>query len=434
MLFDSTQRNSVREIIKEELWKLAERCEDELKDTWTYINRLEEYNQLKVLDAFKKEKIGDYHFTPSTGYGYGDLGRDGLERVFARVMGTDAALVRSQIVSGTHAIALGLFGSLRPGDIMLSLTGRPYDTLEEVIGIRGAKYSGSLKDYGIGYREIELTNEGRIDLKKLSVDMLKDVKLVYIQRSRGYSWRRALTIEEIEEVITTIKKINSEIICFIDNCYGEFVEQLEPGDVGADLIAGSLIKNPGGGIAPGGGYLAGREDLVIKAANRLTAPGLGKAVGSNPAGYRLYYQGLFLAPHIVAQALKGSIFTAKICSELGFNVSPLFDETRGDIIQTIKFHSSEQLIKFCQSIQTMSPVDSFVIPQPSAMPGYEDQVIMAAGTFIQGSTLEFSADAPIRAPYIAYLQGGLTYNHVKLGVLFALQQLGLNINKKQNIE
>jgi cystathionine beta-lyase family protein involved in aluminum resistance len=418
----TSNNNDLKKIIRKELWELAETCEDKLKEVWDNISCTEEHNQLKVLEAFRKEKIGDYHFAASTGYGYGDIGRDGLEGLFARVMGVESALVRPQIVSGTHAIALGLFGCLRPGDCMLSVAGKPYDTLEEVIGIQRA-IPGSLKDYGIDYKEIQLTNEGLVDFDKITEETLKNIKLVLIQRSRGYSWRPALTIKDIEKIISKIKKINSTVICFVDNCYGEFVEQLEPGQVGADLMAGSLIKNPGGGIAPTGGYLAGKEDLINLAANRLTAPGIGKAVGSNPLGYRLYYQGLFNAPHVVAEALKGATFSSQICSKLGFETSPNPEEYRGDLIQAIKFSTSDQLIKFCQGVQSMSPVDSFVTPQSSGMPGYEDQVIMAAGTFIQGATIEFSADAPVKPPYIAYLQGGLTYNHVKIGVLFALQQM-----------
>lgn len=423
MLKTTRENNSFfRKIIKNELWELSELCENKLKEVWKRIKIVEEYNQFKILMAFKQEKISDYHFMSSTGYGYGDLGRDGLEGIFAEIMGTESALVRSQIVSGTHAIALGLFGCLRPGDCMLSVTGRPYDTLEQVIGI-GNKVSGSLKDYGINYKEIELTNEGLVDFEQINEENLRNIKLVFIQRSRGYSWRPALTIRQIEQIIKKIKAINQQIICFVDNCYGEFVEKYEPGEIAADLIAGSLIKNPGGGITPTGGYLVGKENLINLAANRLTAPGIGKAVGSNPDGYRLYYQGLFLAPHLVAQALMGATFVSQICSEFGFETSPNPNESRSDLIQAIKFSSAKQLIKFCQGIQAMSPIDSYVTPEPADMPGYENQVIMAAGTFIQGATSEFSADAPIRSPYIAYLQGGLTYHHVKLGVLFALQQL-----------
>jgi len=386
---------------------------------------IREYNQLKVLSAFQKERISDMHFTNSTGYGYGDIGRDSLDKVYADIFNCESALVRPHFVNGTHAIGAALFGNLRPGDTMLSICGSPYDTLHNIIGISKTKNIGSLIEYGVKYKQIDLNSNNKIDLEKviheLKID--KTIKLIHIQRSTGYGWRNALLLSELEKVITEIKVIREDVICFVDNCYGEFLDTKEPTEVGADIVAGSLIKNIGGGIAPTGGYIAGKEEYVTQAAYRLTIPGIGGECGSTFGIMRLLFQGLFMAPHVSIEAVKGAIFCSRIMELAGFEVLPKFDDKRSDIIQAIKFNNKDRLISFCKGIQQGSPIDSFVQCEPWDMPGYEDQVIMAAGAFIQGASIELSADAPIREPYIAYLQGGLTFDHAKIGILIALSKI-----------
>jgi len=410
--------------VDENIINLYEKALIDVTKEFNYYDDIREFNQLKVLDALQKERISDSHFTNSSGYGYGDIGRDSLDKVYARVFNTESALVRPHFVNGTHAIGAALFGNLRPGDTLLSVCGTPYDTLHNIIGISGKENIGSLKEYGVNYKQIDL-KDGKVDCVSVE-DILrsdKSIKLVHIQRSTGYGWRKAMTILEIKEVITKIKNINSNAICFVDNCYGEFVETLEPTEVGADLIAGSLIKNIGGGIAPTGGYIAGKATYVEQAAFRLTIPGIGGECGSTFGVMRSFYQGLFLAPHVTMEAVKGAVFCSRIMELAGFEVLPKYTDKRSDIIQAIKFNDKEKLIKFCKGIQHGSPIDSFLECEPWDMPGYTDQVIMAAGAFIQGASIELSADAPIREPYIAYLQGGLTFDHVKIGVMIALSTI-----------
>ncbi len=398
------------------------KCEEDLKERFYSIDEIKEFNQYKVLNAMKISRLSDIHFGETTGYGYGDIGRDTLDKVYADVFGCEDALVRSNIVSGTHAISLCLYGVLRPGDEMLSITGKPYDTLDNIIGLYD-RVNGSLKDFDISYKQVDLNESGAFDYNEIKNSINDKTKLIFIQRSSGYNWRQSLSISEIGKAIKYIKSINPNLICMVDNCYGEFIEFKEPTEGGADIIAGSLIKNPGGGIAPTGGYVAGKKQFVEMAAERLIAPGIGKECGATFGLNRLLFQGLFIAPHIVSEALKGAVLCAKLFSELGYEVNPLFNSKRNDIIQAIKFNDSKSLISFCQGIQLGSPVDSFVIPEPWSMPGYNDEVIMAAGGFVQGSSIELSADAPIRPPYIAFLQGGLTYEHVKAGLMFAIQKL-----------
>ncbi|MPQ31874.1 methionine gamma-lyase family protein [Clostridium estertheticum] len=388
------------------------------------LDEVREYNQLKVLTALQDERISESHFTNSSGYGYGDIGRDSLDKVYARIFNCESALVRPHFVNGTHAIGAALFGNLRPNDTMLSVCGTPYDTLHNIIGITNKKDIGSLKDFGVKYKQLELNNSKvDIDLMKKTILADKSIKLVHIQRSTGYGWRKALLISEIEEIIKAAKSINPNVICFVDNCYGEFIETTEPTDVGADLVAGSLIKNIGGGIAPTGGYIAGKEEYVVQASYRLTIPGIGGECGSTFGVMRSLFQGLFLAPHVTMEALKGAIFCARIMELAGFDVLPKYTDKRSDIIQAIKFGDKEMLINFIKGIQAGSPIDSFAQCEPWDMPGYEDKVIMAAGAFIQGASIELSADAPIREPYIAYLQGGLTFDHAKIGILIALSKV-----------
>lgn len=403
--------------------KFLEDIEKNLLPQYQQIDCIALFNHKKVLNAFHNCQISEYHLKGSTGYGYGDTGRDKLEEVYAQVLGAEKALVRGQIVSGTHAIALCFFGILRPGDELLSITGSPYDTLEEAIGIRG-NASGSLKSLGITYNQVDLTNEGNIDLEAVSNAINDKTKMITIQRSRGYSWRPSLNIVAIKDAVEHIRSVRSDIIIFVDNCYGEFVELKEPTEVGVDLIAGSLIKNIGGGLAPTGGYVAGKTELVEMAANRLTAPGIGSAVGASLELNRLFFQGLFMAPHIVSEALKSAVLAAKLFQDLGYEVLPLPNEIRTDIIQSIKLGTPENLVAFCQGLQKGSPIDGHVTPLPSGMPGYEDAVIMAGGTFIQGSSIELSADGPLREPYIAFLQGGLSKEYTKLALISAAQQLG----------
>jgi len=396
----------------------------DVKGEFEKLDEVREFNQLKVLTALQDERISESHFTNSSGYGYGDIGRDSLDKVYARIFNCESALVRPHFVNGTHAIGAALFGNLRPNDTMLSVCGTPYDTLHNIIGITNKKDIGSLKDFGVKHKQLELNNS-KVDIELMKKTMIEDksIKLVHIQRSTGYGWRKALLICEIEEIIKAAKSINPNVICFVDNCYGEFIETTEPTDVGADLVAGSLIKNIGGGIAPTGGYIAGKEEYVVQASYRLTIPGIGGECGSTFGVMRSLFQGLFLAPHVTMEALKGAIFCARIMELAGFDVLPKYTDKRSDIIQAIKFGNKEMLINFIKGIQAGSPIDSFAQCEPWDMPGYEDKVIMAAGAFIQGSSIELSADAPIREPYIAYLQGGLTFDHAKIGILIALSKV-----------
>lgn len=395
--------------------------EAELAQRFKEIDETAEYNQLKVIRGMQDNRVSDIHFAATTGYGYNDLGRDTLEDVYASVFHGESALVRPQLISGTHALHVALSGNLRPGDELLSPVGKPYDTLEEVIGIRDS--SGSLKEYGITYRQVDLLADGSFDFDNIAKALNTRTRLVTIQRSKGYATRPTLSVKRIGELISFIKHIKPEVICMVDNCYGEFVETIEPLDVGADMIVGSLIKNPGGGLAPIGGYIVGTKDCVDQASYRLSAPGLGREVGASLGISQQLYQGLFLAPTVVAGAVKGAIFAASIYERLGFSVLPKGNESRHDIIQSITFGTPEGVIAFCKGIQYAAPVDSFVTPEPWDMPGYDSQVIMAAGAFVQGSSIELSADGPIKPPYAVYFQGGLTWYHAKLGILKSLQQL-----------
>lgn len=408
----------------DETIKLYNQAIIDVENEFKIYDEIREYNQLKVLKAFQEERISDNHFTNSTGYGYGDIGRDTLDLVYARIFNAEKALVRPHFVNGTHALGTALFGNLRPGDTILAVTGSPYDTLHSVIGISGEENIGSLKEYGVNYKQVDLV-AGKINIEK-ALEMIKEdesIKLIHMQRSTGYGWRNAFQVKELGEAIKAIKELREDLIVFVDNCYGEFIDIIEPTDVGADLIAGSLIKNIGGGIAPTGGYIVGKEKYVEQASYRLTVPGIGAECGCTFGVMKDFYQGLFLAPHVAVEALKGAIFCARIMELAGFEVLPKYNDKRSDIIQAIKFNDKEKLIKFCKGVQYASPIDSFVECEPWAMPGYSDEVIMAAGAFIQGSSIELSADAPIREPYIAYLQGGLTFDHAKIGVLIALNNI-----------
>lgn len=410
--------------LSDETLSLATEVEDRLQAVFRRHDRLAELNQFKVLDAFRKEYLAETDFAGSTGYGYGDSGRDKLERIYARVMGAEAALVRQQISSGTHAIATALFGILRPGDELLSITGTPYDTLHDVIGIEGPNGLGSLADFGITYRELPLVS-GEIDFKTIAgpEGLKPNTKMVILQRSRGYANRPSLTIDAIQRAAELIHKQKPDCIVFVDNCYGEFVELREPTQVGVDLIAGSLIKNPGGGLAPTGGYVVGRQDLVDLAAARLTAPGVGSEIGASLNLNRTLIQGFYLAPRTVSDCLKGLDFAAAYFESVGLKTNPGSGELRRDLIQMMHFESAEQLTTFCQAVQAASPVDSFVTPVPGPMPGYDVDVIMAAGAFVQGSSIELSADGPLREPYMAFMQGGLVYANIKLAVLLAAEKL-----------
>ena len=410
--------------IKPHVFELYKQALNDVEEQFKIYDEIREYNQLKVLNAFQEERISDMHFTNSSGYGYDDIGRDTLDKVYARIFNTESALVRPHFVNGTHAIGCALMGNLRSNDTMLCITGTPYDTLHNIIGISGKDNIGSLREYGVNYKQVDL-KDGTFD-KESIINVLKEdpsIKLVHIQRSTGYGWRKSFLVSEIGEIISVIKEIRSDVCVFVDNCYGELIDTIEPTDVGADLIAGSLIKNLGGGIAPTGGYIAGKKKYVDQAAFRLTTPGIGGECGSTFGVMRQLYQGLFLAPHIVMEAVKGAVFCARIMEIAGFEVLPKYNDKRSDIIQAIKFNDREKLIAFCKGIQKGSPIDSFVECEPWAMPGYNDEVIMAAGAFIQGSSIELSADAPIREPYIAYLQGGLTFDHAKIGILISLNSL-----------
>lgn len=407
--------------ISEKVYQFGKNIEEELKDRFLEIDRTAEYNQLKVIDAMQKSRVSAECFQSSTGYGYNDLGRETLEEVYAKVFHTESALVRPQITCGTHALAVALAGNLRPGDEMISISGKPYDTLEEVIGIRPS--NGSLAEYGVTYKQVDLLENGDFDFEGIRHAISAKTKLVEIQRSKGYQTRPTLSVKKIAEATAFVKEINSGIIVMVDNCYGEFVECMEPSDFGADMIVGSLIKNPGGGLAPIGGYIAGTKKCIENAAYRLTSPGLGKEVGATLGVNKDFFQGLFLAPTVVNGALKGAIFAANIYERLGFHVVPNGTEPRHDIIQAVEFGFPEGVIAFCEGIQSAAPVDSYVTPEPWAMPGYDSDVIMAAGAFIQGSSIELSADGPIKPPYAVYFQGGLTWEHAKLGILKSLQKL-----------
>ena len=409
--------------ISERVKQLAAQAEGELKDSFARIDAMAEANTHKVLAAFRKHRVAEVYFAGTTGYGYDDLGRDKLDLIYADLFGTEDALVRIGFVNGTHAITTALFSILRPGDVLVSAVGAPYDTLLGVIGVTD-KGPGSLKDFGVGYRQVELTAEDTPDLEALGRAVREpNVKAVLIQRSKGYSTRASLSVDEIGEMCAVIRANNENAAILVDNCYGEFVEEKEPTHVGADLVVGSLIKNPGGGLAPTGGYLAGRRDLIEGAAMRLTCPGIGKECGSTLGNNRLLYQGLFMAPHTVAQAVKTAVFGAKIMELLGFETEPRSNAVRHDIIQMIHLGDPEKVKRFCKGIQSGAPVDSYVTPEPWDMPGYDCQVIMAAGAFVQGATTELSADAPMREPYTVYLQGGLTYESGKAGIMLAVEEL-----------
>ncbi len=407
--------------IEQEVITFGETILDSLEERFKEIDKVAEYNQLKVLRAMQECHVSEACLLGTTGYGYNDAGRDTLEEVYAKLFGTEDALVRPQITCGTHALALALMSNLRPGDELLSPVGKPYDTLEEVIGIRESK--GSLKEYGISYRQVDLLPDGEFDFDGIKAAVNEKTKLVTIQRSKGYQPRKTLSVERIGQLIAFIKEIKPDVICMVDNCYGEFVETMEPTDVGADMIVGSLIKNPGGGLAPIGGYIAGKKECVENAAYRLTSPGLGKEVGASLGILKDFYQGLFLAPTVTASALKGAVFAATALEKLGFAVVPNSTESRHDIIQAVTFGSEEGVVAFCRGIQAAAPVDSFVVPEPWDMPGYDAKVIMAAGAFVSGSSIELSADGPIKPPYAVYFQGGLTFPHAKFGILKALQSL-----------
>mgnify|MGYP000077449330 FL=1 len=409
--------------IKSEILELSKKVEKEIQPQFEKIEQIKELNSLKVLEAFQYCRLSEMHLHSSTGYGIDEIGRNKIEEIYARIFRTEDALVRAQLISGTHALAITLFGLLRPGDTLLSISGAPYDTLQTIIGISKEKSRSSLKEFGVNYEQIDLINDN-FDIKTIQDRVAKhDIKLIEIQRSKGYSTRKSLTIDKIEKVIKAIREVNKDVIIMIDNCYGEFVEEKEPTEVGADIIVGSLMKNLGAGIATSGAYIAGKKGLIELCAERLTAPGIGKEIGPSLNQNTAFIKGLFFAPSVVASSVKTAVFASKILEELGYKVSPKFDEPRADIVQTIELGDAEKLIKFCQGIQMGSPIDSDVIPEPGDMGGYDDKVIMAAGTFTEGSTIELSCDGPIRAPYIAYMQGGLTYEYGKLGILKALSLL-----------
>ncbi len=407
--------------ISDEVYDFGEKIINELKPRFETIDEIADFNQMKVISAMQKNKVSPAHFAPSSGYGYDDIGRDTLERVYADTFHTEAALVRPQITCGTHALALALSANLLPGDELLSPAGGPYDTLEEVIGIRDSV--GSLKEYGVTYRQVDLLPNDDFDYDNIKKAINEKTKLVTIQRSKGYQTRETFSVEKIGKLIKFVKEIKPDVICMVDNCYGEFTEIIEPSDVGADMTVGSLIKNPGGGLAATGGYICGKEKCIERCAYRLSAPGLGREVGASLGIMQSLYQGFFMSPTVVASALKGAVFAANIYEKLGFKVVPDSTESRHDIIQAIEFGKPECVIEFCKGIQAAAPVDSYVVPEPWPMPGYDSDVIMAAGAFVQGSSIELSADGPIRPPYAVYFQGGLTWNHAKLGILSSLQKL-----------
>lgn len=408
--------------LTEETLALAKRIEEKVKPYFDQADEMAFYNQQKVLSAFRNNSVSESHFYPSTGYGYDDEGRDNLERVYAETFGAEAAIVRPQIISGTHAITLSLFGVLRPGDELIYVTGQPYDTLQSIVG-GGEKDTGSLKDFNISYQHVDLIDDREVDWETVKKVVSDKTKVIAIQRSKGYATRPSFTIDQIADMIKNIRAIKEDVIIFVDNCYGEFVDEVEPTELGADLMAGSLIKNPGGGLAKVGGYIAGKAKYVEQCSYRMTSPGIGAEAGPSLNALPDMYQGFFLSPHVVSQALKGAIFTSAILEEIGMTPSPRYDAKRTDLIQSVSFKTAEQMIQFCQSIQANSPVNAHFAPEPAPMPGYEDDVIMAAGTFVQGASIELSADGPIRPPYTAYVQGGLTYEHVKFAILNAVQNL-----------
>lgn len=407
--------------MNEELIKLSNEVEEEIKDVIKKIDEDAMYNSMKVLSAFQKNNVSEMHFNSTTGYGYNDVGRDCIEKIFAEVLGAEDSLVRNQFISGTHALTVALFALLRPGDTMLAISGKPYDTLDEVIGI--TENASSLKSFGVNYKEIDLLGNDFDTEKIISTLQQEKIKLVHIQRSKGYSTRESISVDKIENIVKEIRKVDKDVIIFVDNCYCEFVERKTPLEVGADVIVGSLIKNLGGGIANNGAYVAGKEKYVSLAAERLTSPGQGKEVGPTLGANRSILQGIYLAPSVVASSLKTAVFASKLLEKLGYKVSPKYDEKRADIVQTIEFGEAEKLIKFCQGIQKGSAIDSNAAPEPSDMPGYADKIIMASGSFTQGSSIELSCDGPIRPPYVAFLQGGLTYEYGKLGVLKAVENI-----------
>ena len=407
--------------VDEKVFDYAQEVEKGLKDRFETLDAIAQLNQIKVLNAMQKHQIAEMHLGGTTGYGYNDSGREAVEALYADVFGTEDALVRPQITCGTHALGLALSANLRPGDEILAISGKPYDTLEEVIGIRESK--GSLKEYGITYAQVDLLEDGSFDLEGIKNAINDKTKLIHIQRSKGYATRPTLSVDVIGEAIAFVKEINKDLIVMVDNCYGEFVEEKEPSEVGADMIVGSLIKNPGGGLAPIGGYICGRSDLIEQCAYRLTTPGLGKEVGASLGVNRQFIQGFFMAPTVVNAAVKGAIFAANLYEKLGFKVIPDGKEDRHDIIQAVEFHDPEKLIAFCEGIQKASPIDSHVTPIPWDMPGYDSQVIMAAGTFVSGASIELSADGPMKEPYAEYFQGGLTYPHAKYGIIMSLQRM-----------
>ncbi|MGI8384367.1 aminotransferase class I/II-fold pyridoxal phosphate-dependent enzyme [Robertmurraya sp. P23] len=406
----------------EALKPIVRQVEEHIFTKHKQIGETVEANQFRVLESYQRHQVSDSHFIPSTGYGYDDIGRDTLEKIYADVFGGEAGLVRPQIISGTHAISIALFGVLRPGDELLYITGKPYDTLEEIVGIRGNGV-GSLKEFGISYQSVDLKEDGQVNYEHVKTMIKPNTKMIGIQRSKGYANRPSFTINQIKEMIEFVKNIKEDVVVFVDNCYGEFVELMEPCHVGADLMAGSLIKNPGGGLAKTGGYIVGKEKYVEACSYRMTSPGIGAEAGASLYSLQEMYQGFFLAPHVVGQALKGAVFTSAMLDRLGMNTNPAWDAERTDLIQSVQFDDKEKMIAFCQAIQFASPINSHVTAYPAYMPGYEDDVIMAAGTFIQGASIELSADGPIRPPYVAYVQGGLTYSHVKMAILIALNRL-----------
>ena len=407
--------------ISDEVLCFSDKVLKELEERFKGIDETAEYNQCKVISAMQENRVNAVCFAATTGYGYDDVGRDNLEKVYASCFNTEAALVRPQITCGTHALAVALSAILRPGDELLSPVGKPYDTLEEVIGIRESKCS--LKEFGITYSQVDLLQDGTFDYEKIKKAINEKTKMVTIQRSKGYQTRPTFSVSQIGEIISFVKSIKPDIICMVDNCYGEFVEKTEPSEVGADMIVGSLIKNPGGGLAPIGGYICGTSECIEKCAYRLSAPGLGQEVGANLGIMPAFYQGFFMAPTVVSGALKGAIFAARCYEKLGFKVVPNSTESRHDIIQAVELGSKERMLAFCKGIQAAAPVDSYVTPEPWAMPGYDSEVIMAAGAFVQGSSIELSADGPIRVPYAVYFQGGLTWYHAKLGIMMSIQKL-----------
>lgn len=409
--------------IKEEILELSKEVEKDIEPIFREIDKIKEINSLKVLNAFQKCGLSEMHLHSSTGYGIDEVGRNKIEEIYAKIFGTEDALVRAQLISGTHALAVTLFGLLRPGDTMLSITGLPYDTLQTVIGISKENSKSSLKEFGVKYEQIELIDND-FDIEKIKNRVSKkDIKLIEIQRSKGYSTRKSLTIDKIEKVIKAIRDVNENVIIMVDNCYGEFVEDKEPTDIGADIAVGSLMKNLGAGIATSGGYIVGKRNLIELCAERLTAPGVGKEIGPSLNQNIPFIKGLFFSPSVVASSVKTAVFASRILEKMGYKVDPVFNEKRADIVQTIELGEADELIKFCQGIQQGSPIDSNVIPEPSDMGGYDDKIIMAAGTFTEGSTIELSCDGPIRPPYIAYMQGGLTYEYGKLGIMKALSIL-----------